>query len=71
MHPTTDRHAYVADVRIHFFRKSTLLSARHILIGLARTYDMLNSLLRGVSFYKILGDSGEFVRDLESGSLGS
>eukprot|EP00439_Symbiodinium_sp_Y106_P087008 s419_g38.t1 len=27
----------------------------HILIGLARTYDMLNALLRGVSFYKTLG----------------
>ena len=26
----------------------------HILIGLARTYDMLNALLRGVSFYKTL-----------------
>ena len=30
----------------------------HILIGLARTYDMLNALLRGVSFYKMPGSSG-------------
>ena len=69
MHPTTDRHIYVADVD-PVFENRPCSARRHILIGLARTYDMLNSLLRGVSFYKIPGDSGEFLRDLESGSLG-